>query len=83
MEDHLLEKWQKIKIALEQANKTDCFFYKQACKACRGEPLIEPLQRLNCTQMPQIMTERNRNYKKEYEDFHALFNNLAFFHTPR
>lgn len=47
MEEHLLEKWRKVKTALEAADKTDCFFYRQACRACRGESLSEPTPGLN------------------------------------
>jgi hypothetical protein len=31
MNQHTFDNWKKIKIALEEANKTDCMFYKRAC----------------------------------------------------
>jgi hypothetical protein len=34
--------WQKIKIALEEAGKTDCYFYKRAEAICKGED--DPLE---------------------------------------
>lgn len=43
MDDHSHENWRKVKLALEQSGKTDCFFYRQACKAVAGLPLDEPL----------------------------------------
>ena len=30
MEEYQVENWKKIKVALEEAGKTDCFFYKRA-----------------------------------------------------
>jgi len=35
MNSHTLENWLKIKKALEEANKTDCFLYKKACAAIK------------------------------------------------
>ena len=31
------ENWKKIKVALEEAVKTDCYFYKRAVAICKGE----------------------------------------------
>ena len=31
------ENWKKIKVALEEAGKTDCYFYKRAVAICKGE----------------------------------------------
>lgn len=30
MDKHTLENWAKIKLALERASKTDCYFYTRA-----------------------------------------------------
>lgn len=43
MDERTLENWRKVKMALEQSEKTDCFFYRQACKAVANQPLDEPL----------------------------------------
>jgi hypothetical protein len=45
MDDHTREKWLKVKAALEEAGKTDCFFYKKAVAALKGDK--EPEQPLN------------------------------------
>ena len=37
-----LENWQKVKDALEEAGKTDSFFYKRAVAILEGKP--DPLQ---------------------------------------
>ena len=37
-----LENWQKVKDALEEAGKTDSFFYKRAVVILEGKP--DPLQ---------------------------------------
>jgi len=37
-----LENWKKIKVALEEADKTDCYFYKRAVAICKGEK--DPLE---------------------------------------
>jgi len=43
------ENWQKVKEALEEAGKTDNFYYKRACAIVRGEP--DPMDNLkNVTQ---------------------------------
>ena len=34
--------WKKVKDALEQSGKTDCFFYKRAVAICDDKP--DPLQ---------------------------------------
>jgi hypothetical protein len=34
--------WEKVKVALEEADKTDCYFYKRAVAICKGEP--DPLK---------------------------------------
>jgi len=31
------ENWKKIKVALEEAGKTDCYFYKRAVAICKGD----------------------------------------------
>jgi hypothetical protein len=36
MDSTTKENWQKIKTALELANKTDCLFYKRACSILAG-----------------------------------------------
>ena len=36
------ENWQKIKEALEEADKTDCYFYKRAVAICAGK--VDPLK---------------------------------------
>lgn len=36
MDKQTLENWQKVKTALEQANKTDSFYYKRACAITSG-----------------------------------------------
>mgnify|MGYP000159175076 CR=1 FL=1 len=37
MNQEELENWQKVKEALEKANKTDSFFYKRALAICAGK----------------------------------------------
>lgn len=36
MDKKSIENWQKVKKALEQANKTDSFYYKRACAIISG-----------------------------------------------
>jgi len=36
------ENWEKVKVALEEAGKTDCYFYKRAVAICKGKP--DPLK---------------------------------------
>jgi len=36
------ENWEKVKVALEEADKTDSFFYKRAVAICAGKP--DPLE---------------------------------------
>ena len=36
MDSHTRENWHKIKQVLEDAGKTDCYFYKRACKIVAG-----------------------------------------------
>ena len=36
MDQHTRENWQKIKQVLEDAGKTDSYFYKRAVAICRG-----------------------------------------------
>jgi hypothetical protein len=31
MNDRTFQNWQKVKTALEESGKTDCFLYKRAC----------------------------------------------------
>ena len=38
MSDEERSNWQKVKEALEAADKTDCFFYKRAVAICDGKP---------------------------------------------
>ena len=42
MDKHTRENWEKIKKALEEAGKTDCYFYKRATAIVRGED--DPLE---------------------------------------
>ena len=42
MDEQELKNWQKVKDALEAADKTDCFFYKRACLIVDGKK--DPLQ---------------------------------------
>lgn len=37
MDEATREKWLKVKTALEEAGKTDCFFYKKAVAALNGQ----------------------------------------------
>jgi len=41
MDKHTLENWQKVKTALEKANKKDSFYYKRACAITSGN--FDPL----------------------------------------
>jgi hypothetical protein len=36
MDRHTRDNWHKIKQVLEDAGKTDCYFYKRAVAICRG-----------------------------------------------
>ena len=36
------DNWEKVKNALEEADKTDCYFYKRAVAICKGGE--DPLQ---------------------------------------
>lgn len=36
MDKSTRENWRKVKTSLEQAGKTDCFFYKRACAIATG-----------------------------------------------
>jgi hypothetical protein len=31
------DNWEKVKTALEEAGKTDCYFYKRAVAICEGK----------------------------------------------
>tara|TARA_S200002703_G_C3753776_1_gene231910 strand:+ start:648 stop:776 length:129 start_codon:yes stop_codon:yes gene_type:complete len=42
MDDKELENWQRVKDALEEANKTDTFYYKRAVAILEGKP--DPLK---------------------------------------
>ena len=44
MDKHERDNWQKVKEALEKANKTDCYFYKRAVAIC-GD-LDDPMDKL-------------------------------------
>ena len=35
--------WEKVKEALEEADKTDCYFYKRAVAICEGDE--DPIDR--------------------------------------
>ena len=37
-----LENWERVKVALEAAGKTDCMYYKRAVAICDGKP--DPLK---------------------------------------
>ena len=37
-----LENWKKVKGGLEEAGKTDCYFYKRAVAICEGKK--DPLE---------------------------------------
>jgi len=37
-----LENWEKVKVALEEADKTDSFYYKRAVEILSGKP--DPLK---------------------------------------
>ena len=42
MDEQELENWQRVKEALEAADKTDSFYYKRAVAICDGKP--DPLK---------------------------------------
>ena len=42
MDKQEIENWEKVKVALEEAGKTDSFFYKRAVAICSGKP--DPLE---------------------------------------
>ena len=42
MDKNELDNWKKVKEALEEADKTDCYFYKRAVAIVEGKP--DPLQ---------------------------------------
>lgn len=44
MDDYELESWRKVKDALEEANKTDCWFYRRAVDIIDGKD--DPLDKL-------------------------------------
>ena len=37
-----LENWERVKVALEAAGKTDCMYYRRAVAICDGKP--DPLK---------------------------------------
>jgi hypothetical protein len=45
MDQHTRDNWRKIKQALEEAGKTDSFFYRRAVAICRGskDPFDDPV----------------------------------------
>ena len=45
MDKHTRDNWRKIKQALEAAGKTDCYFYKRACRITAGQsdPFEDPV----------------------------------------
>ena len=44
MDQHERDNWQKVKEALEEADKTDCYFYKRADAICGGDE--DPMDKL-------------------------------------
>ena len=42
MDKREIENWKKVKEALEEADKTDAYFYKRACAIVDGKP--DPLK---------------------------------------
>jgi len=44
MDQHERDNWQKVKKALEEADKTDCYFYKRAVAICVGDE--DPMDKL-------------------------------------
>ena len=42
MDDTDRENWERVKLALEEAGKTDCMYYKRAVAICEGKE--DPLQ---------------------------------------
>lgn len=44
MDQYEKDNWQKVKDALEEAGKTDCYFYKRACAIVNDKP--DPLDSL-------------------------------------
>tara|TARA_R110002012_G_scaffold47101_1_gene123732 strand:- start:92 stop:220 length:129 start_codon:yes stop_codon:yes gene_type:complete len=42
MDKQEIENWKKVKEALEEADKTDCMFYKRAVAIVKGKP--DPLE---------------------------------------
>jgi len=42
MDNHTLKNWEKVKVALEKAGKTDCMFYRRAVLILSGKP--DPLK---------------------------------------
>ena len=45
MDRHTRDNWRIIKEVLEKAGKTDCYFYKRACKIVVGgrDPFEDPV----------------------------------------
>ena len=45
MDQHEKDNWEKVKEALEEAGKTDSFYYKRAVAICDGkDDPLEPLK---------------------------------------
>jgi len=42
MDKHDIENWKKVKIALEEAGKTDTYYYKRAIEILKGKK--DPLE---------------------------------------
>ena len=42
MDDTERENWERVKLALEAAGKTDCMYYRRAVAICKGEK--DPLE---------------------------------------
>lgn len=36
MKDRTYQNWQRVKTALEESNKTDCYLYQRACEIVRS-----------------------------------------------
>ena len=42
MDDHTFKNWEKVRVALEEAGKTDCMFYKRSVAILKGQK--DPLE---------------------------------------
>jgi len=48
MDQHTYDNWMKVKKALEESGKTDCFFYKRAVAISKGKR--DPFEDVKLTQ---------------------------------